>query len=87
MRTRIPEELEHFYPPFSVEMLKSIDEKIANLFNQYTKDNDLSTIYVIVQFKGGKQKYSWASLPTIRKIDQLTHIVLYKMKQQIIQIN
>lgn len=71
---------------FDEMRMRCIKNSISSLFNEYTANNDLSTILVVVQFKNGTQKQYWAMLP-IKNPNNVAHIALYKVEQVIEFIN
>jgi hypothetical protein len=77
-----PQLIEIKQGPFSPVEFRALKNKINTLFNEYTQNNDLSTILVVTQLKSGKQVQTWAEMCK-NKIESITHVALYKVKQQI----
>ena len=80
MKTNAAELIKIHSGKFNYTRVKALKNGIAHLFNEYTRRAEPYTILVVVQFKGGSQKQFWAEIP-IRKLDEITHIAFYKVKQ------
>lgn len=78
--------IKNYTGEFTKESIRSIQNEINKLWNEYSSEPELSTVLVVLTMKDKKIKKVWVDIPK-SNIDKIHKISLYKVVQKPVMLD